>query len=84
MHMSGLIRSHLTILLVHCNYLLVVSALAEILSVKEIPGRKLYYVHYIDCEYEPHVESTNYKHCHIVHLQHQSPRFPLLQHIIAN
>lgn len=27
------------------------AALAEILSVKDIPGRKLYYVHYIDCEY---------------------------------
>lgn len=26
-------------------------ALAEILSVKEVSGRKLYYVHYIDCEY---------------------------------
>lgn len=27
------------------------AALAEILSVKEVSGRKLYYVHYIDCEY---------------------------------
>lgn len=27
------------------------TALAEILSVKEVSGRKLYYVHYIDCEY---------------------------------
>lgn len=25
-------------------------ALAEILSVKDISGRKLFYVHYIDCE----------------------------------
>lgn len=27
------------------------AALAEILSVKEVSSRKLYYVHYIDCEY---------------------------------
>lgn len=27
------------------------AALAEILSVKEVSLRKLYYVHYIDCEY---------------------------------
>lgn len=27
------------------------TALAEILSVKDIPGKKLYYVHYIDCKY---------------------------------
>lgn len=27
------------------------AALAEILSVKEVSARKLYYVHYIDCEY---------------------------------
>lgn len=26
-------------------------ALAEILSVKDISGRKLFYVHYIDCEF---------------------------------
>lgn len=26
------------------------TALAEILSVKDISGRKLFYVHYIDCE----------------------------------
>lgn len=29
----------------------VVSALAEILSVKEVHSMKLYYVHYVDCEY---------------------------------
>lgn len=28
----------------------VLIALAEILSVKDISGRKLFYVHYIDCE----------------------------------
>lgn len=27
------------------------TALAEILSVKDISGRKLFYVHYIDCEF---------------------------------
>jgi hypothetical protein len=29
----------------------VLIALAEILSVKDISGRKLFYVHYIDCEF---------------------------------
>lgn len=33
------------------NWTSFLAALAEILSVKEVSSRKLYYVHYIDCEY---------------------------------
>lgn len=32
------------------------TALAEILSVKDISGRKLFYVHYIDCELQAGVK----------------------------
>lgn len=34
----------------NCFHCFSLSALAEILSVKEVSGRKHYYVHYIDCE----------------------------------
>lgn len=33
------------------NFFFLPPALSEVLSVKEVSGRKLYYVHYIDCKY---------------------------------
>lgn len=33
------------------NFLLSSTALAEIISVKEVHGVKCYYVHYVDCKY---------------------------------
>lgn len=35
-------------------------ALSEVLSVKEVSGRKLYYVHYIDCKYYSHLLIFSY------------------------